>query len=153
MRKIITWICLFIAVMAISAAAKGPNAETGPTVESVMAAEQGLAKAMRENNGDAIESYLSDDWAVINGHGAIGEGKSIFPDGIKSGHLTRKTFEPSEPRVRLYGDTALVTFKLHTTGTFGGRPFDVLECETDVWIWKDGAWKCVLSHETMFPKG
>jgi ketosteroid isomerase-like protein len=154
MKKIVTSIsvCLFIASISISAAARNPPAETGPTVESVMASEEGLAKAMRENNGDAIESYLSDDWAVITGHGDIGEGKSIFPDGIKSGYLTRKTFDVSEPRVRLYGDTALVTFKLHLTGTFGGKPFDVMERETDAWAWKDGGWKCVLSHETLFPK-
>lgn len=154
MRKIIRSIslCVFIAAMAISVAATNPEADTEPTAESVLAAEEGLAKAMRENNAEAIPTYLSDDWAVVTGHGDVGEGKTIFPDGIKSGYLTRTTFDMSEPRVRLYGDTALVTFKLHLAGTFGGKPFDVTERETDVWNWKDGKWKCVLSHETLFPK-
>lgn len=154
MRKIIRSIslCVFIAAKAISVAATNPKADTGPTAESVLAAEEGLAKAMRENNAEAIPTYLSDDWAVVTGHGDVGEGKTIFPDGIKSGYLTRTTFDMSEPRVRLYGDTALVTFKLHLAGTFGGKPFDVTERETDVWNWKDGKWKCVLSHETLFPK-
>lgn len=151
MKKIVGSISvwLFVASVAISVAAA---ADTGPTTDGLMAAEEGLAKAMRENNSDAIESYLSDDWAVITGHGEVGEGKSIFPDGIKSGYLTRKTFDVSEPRVRMHEDTAWVTFKLHLSGTFGGKPFDVTERETDVWTWKDGAWKCVLSHETLFPK-
>lgn len=154
MRKIIRSIslCVFIAAMAISVAATNPEADTEPAAESVLAAEEGLAKAMRENNAEAIPTYLSDDWAVVTGHGDVGEGKTIFPDGIKSGYLTRTTFDMSEPRVRLYGDTALVTFKLHLAGTFGGKPFDVTERETDVWNWKDGKWKCVLSHETLFPK-
>lgn len=152
MKKIVASISvsLFVAALSISVAAAA--ADAGPTKESLMAAEDGLAKAMRENNADAIPTYLSDDWAVITGHGGVGEGKSIFPDGIKSGYLIRKTFDVSETRVRLYGDTALVTFKLHLSGTFGGKPFDVMERETDVWTWKDGTWKCVLSHETMFPK-
>jgi len=151
MKKIVgaMGVWLFVASVAISVAAA---ADTGPTTDSLMAAEEGLAKAMRENNSDAIESYLSDDWAVITGHGDVGEGKSIFPNGIKSGYLTRKIFDVSEPRVRLHGDMAWVTFKLHLSGTFGGKPFDVTERETDVWTWKDGAWKCVLSHETLFPK-
>ena len=154
MRKVITYIsaCLFIVAMATAVAAASPTADSGPTAESVLAAEEGLAKAMRENNAEAIPTYLSDDWAVITGHGDVGEGKTIFPDGIKSGHLTRTTFDMSETRVRLYGDTAWVTFKLHLAGTFGGKPFDVMERETDVWTWKEGKWKCVLSHETLFPK-
>lgn len=154
MKKIIASIglCVFLAGIAITVAAKSPKANAAPTAESLMAAEDGLAKAMRENNADAIPTYLSDDWVVITGHGDVGEGKSIFPDGIKSGHLTRKTFEMSEPRVRMYGDMALVTFKLHLAGTFGGKPFDVMERETDAWEWKDGGWKCVLSHESLFPK-
>lgn len=143
-------VCLFVPAIATSAASAG--ADAGPTAESVMAAEEGLAKAMRENNAEAIPTYLSDDWAVITGHGDIGEGKSIFPDGIRSGYLIRKLFDVSETRVRLFGDTAWVTFKLHLAGTFGGKPFDVMERETDVWTWKDGGWKCVLSHETLFPK-
>jgi ketosteroid isomerase-like protein len=66
--------------------------------------------------------------------------------------LTRKTFEISEPRVRLYGNTALVTTEVKTSGTFQGKPFDVTERQTDVWLWKDGGWKCVLTHETKIPQ-
>ncbi|HVI10024.1 MAG TPA: nuclear transport factor 2 family protein [Candidatus Binatia bacterium] len=142
---------MFSAALIVSAAAETPKANRA-TEASLLAAEDGLAKAMRENNAEAIPTFLADDWAVVTGHGEIGEGKSIFPDGIKSGYLTRNLFDISERRVRLYGDTAMVTFKLHLAGTFGGKPFDVMERETDFWTWKDGAWKCVLSHETMFPK-
>jgi hypothetical protein len=50
MKKIITSIglCMLIAGMAISAAAKGPKAD-GPTAKNLMAAEEALAKAFREN--------------------------------------------------------------------------------------------------------
>jgi len=71
----------------------------------------------------------------------------LFPEGIKQGYLTHKAYEVSEPRVRLYGNVALVTAKVHNAGTFGGKSFDVMERETDVWLWKDGNWKCVLTHE------
>jgi ketosteroid isomerase-like protein len=138
---------LLIAPIAISKAAGGAEPAAGPTAESAMAAEDELTRAMRDNDADGIARCLSDDWAVISARGGVGEGKSIFPDGIKSGYLTRKTFEASEPRVRLYGNVALVTTKLHTAGMFGGKPFDVMERQTDVWVWKDGTWKCVLTHE------
>ena len=138
---------LLIAPIAISKAAGGVKPAAGPTAESAMAAEDELTRAMRDNDADGIARCLSDDWAVISARGGVGEGKSIFPDGIKSGYLTRKTFQASEHRVRLYGNVALVTTKLHTAGMFGGKPFDVMERQTDVWVWKDGTWKCVLTHE------
>jgi ketosteroid isomerase-like protein len=124
------------------------QAETGPTTASALKADDDLARAIRENNADAIALLLDKDWAVISTNGGVGEGASIFPDGIKSGGLTRTTFETSEPRVRLFDKIALVTTKVKTSGMFGGKPFDVTERQTDVWLWKDGGWKCVLTHET-----
>jgi len=120
----------------------------GPTVENALAADQELARAIRENDTVGILRMLDKDWAVINTKGGLGEGPSIFPAGIRSGYLTRKTYELSEPRVRLFGNIALVTTKVKTSGTFAGKPFDVKERQTDVLRWSEGRWKCVLTHET-----
>ena len=42
----------------------------------------------------------------------------------------------------------MITIKLDLAGAFRGKPFDVLEGETDTWVWKDGGWKRVLTHES-----
>lgn len=139
---------LLIAPAAIFGTVNSAKPATGPTVENALDAEQEIARAMGNNNADEITRFLADDWAVIAASGGVGEGKSIFPDGIKSGYLTRKTFKISEPRVRLYGNVALVTTKVRTSGMFQGKPFDVTERQTDVLVWKDGGWKSVLTHET-----
>lgn len=130
------------------AAAKA-TAGAGPTAESALAADEELARAMRDNDADGISRMLADDWVVVAGNGGLGEGKSIFPDGIRTGTLTRKTFEISEPRVRVYGNVALVTTKVRTSGMFNHKPFDVLERQTDVLLWKQDGWKAVLTHETL----
>jgi len=150
MNGILIWtiVGLLIAPLAKAQAAGDAKPATGPTAESVLAAEEEYIRAMRENDAEGIARCLSDDWAVISAKGGVGEGKSIFPDGVKQGYLTRTAYEFSEPRVRLYGNVALVTVKVHTAGTFVGKLFDVMERETDVWLWKDGTWKCALTHET-----
>jgi ketosteroid isomerase-like protein len=140
-------VSLLIAPIASPETAGAAKPAPGPTAESVMAVEKELTRALRDNDADGIARCLSDDWAVISARGGVGEGKSIFPEGIKSGFLKHTAYEVSEPRVRLYGNVALVTTKLHNAGTFGGKPYDVLERQTDVWLWKDGGWKCVLTHE------
>jgi len=141
-------LCALISALAISAAAKSSNAETGPTAEGALAADEALAKALRENDADAIPRYLSDDWAVVTTHGDVAEGKAVFPSGIKSGHRTLNAFDISEPRVQMHGQTALVTTKVKIVGVFGGKPFEIGERQTDVWVWKDGGWKCVLTQES-----
>jgi ketosteroid isomerase-like protein len=147
-KPLIVTVSLLIAPVAITAAAEAAKPAAGPSQESALATVQEMARAMRENDADGIARLLSDDWAVISARGEIGEGKSIFPDGIKSGRLVRTACEMSDPRVRLYGNVALVTTKVHLAGQFGGKPFDVKERETDVLHWQDGGWKIVLTHET-----
>lgn len=149
---ILTVVGLLIAPLTKAQTAGDAKPAAGPTAESVMAAEKEYIRALRDNDADGIARCLTDDWAVISTKGGVGEGKSIFPDGVKQGHLTRTAYEFSQPRVRLYGNVALVTVKVHTSGTFVGKPFDVMERETDVWLWKDGSWKCALTHETQLEK-
>jgi ketosteroid isomerase-like protein len=145
---VLTAVSLLGAPLATAAAPPAPKLAAGPTRESALATVDEMARAMRENDADAIARVLSDDWAVISARGGIAEGKLVFPDGIKSGYLTRTQFELTEPRVRLYGDAAVVTSKLRVAGTFNGKPFDVRERETDVLHWQAGGWKIVLTHET-----
>jgi ketosteroid isomerase-like protein len=119
-----------------------------PTAENALAADEELAHAIRDNDANTILRMLDASWAVIATTGDIGEGPSVFPNGIESGHLTRKTYELSEPRVRIYGDIAVVTSKVETSGVLQGKPFDVVERQTDVLHWTNSRWKCVLTHET-----
>src|SRR5690348_4401913 len=109
--------CLALAITLLASplsasAAVSSDAATGPTAESALAADETLATAMSKNDIPGIENMLDDDWIVVATSGAIAEGKNVFPDGIKSGHLIRKSFELIDPRVRLYGNTALVTSKV-----------------------------------------
>jgi ketosteroid isomerase-like protein len=138
-----------IAHIASPKAAGAAKPAPGPNAESAMAAEDEFTRVMRDNDPDGIASLLSDDWVVISARGEVGEGKAVFPEAIKSGHLTHTAYEVSEPRVRLYGNVALVTTKVHDAGTSTAKhlPFDAMERKTDVWLWKDGSWKCVLTHE------
>jgi ketosteroid isomerase-like protein len=108
---------LLIAPIASPKAAGAAKPAPGPTAESVMAAEEELTRALRDNDADGIARCLSDDWAVISARGGVGEGKSIFPEGIKSGFLKHAAYEVSEPRVRLYGNVALVTTKRRSSTT------------------------------------
>ena len=123
---------------------------TGPTAESALAADKELAKALQNNDTVGIYRMLDKDWAVIPSFGAVLEGPEVFPSGIRTGYRTLRVMELSEPRVRLYGNVALVTTKVRLSGQLGGKSYDDLKIrQTDVWQWKNGAWKCVLTQEAV----
>lgn len=57
----------------------------GPTTSNALAADQALARAIRENDANGILGWLDSSWAVISMAGGIGEGPSIFREGINRG--------------------------------------------------------------------
>jgi ketosteroid isomerase-like protein len=141
-------VVLIVPILVLVSAGAGEEKPARPTAENAMAAEEALARAFRNNDADALSNLFDSSWAVITANGDVAEGPETFPSGIKSGFRTLKTFDMSEARVRLYGNVAVITIKLDLAGVFGGKPFEVLERETDTWVWKDGGWKCVLTHES-----
>lgn len=133
----------------IFVAARNPKPSTGPTVENALAADQELAKALQNNDTAGIYRMLDKDWAVITTNGGVYEGPGVFPSGIRSGSRTLTAMELSEPRVRLFGDIALVTCKVRMASRFQGKFYDnIKERQTDVLRWEHGEWKCILTHES-----
>ena len=123
---------------------------TGPTAESALAADQELAKALQNNDTVGIYRILDKDWVVIPSSGGIYGGPELFPSEIRTGYRTLTKMELSEPRVRLYGDIALVTSKVRLTGQLGGKTYDDIKMrQTDVLRWENGRWKCVLTQEAL----
>ncbi len=141
---------LFIAVVGSARADGNPQPAGGPTADSAIATEQEYARALRDNDADAVGRVLADDWQVVNTDGGWSAAKAPFLDVIRSGQFARKTMEISDIKVRLYGNVAVVTEHVSTSGVFKSKAqaFDVKEVQSDVLVWSDGVWKSVLTHET-----
>jgi ketosteroid isomerase-like protein len=149
---LITVIIAGILIAPAKMLADGGNIKlsTGPTAENALAADQELAKALQNNDTAGIYRMLDKDWAVIPSNGGVYGGPELFPSEIRTGYRTLRVMELSEPRVRLYGDIALVTTKVRLSGQLGGKTYDNLHMrQTDVLRWAGGGWKCVLTQEAV----
>jgi ketosteroid isomerase-like protein len=60
--------------------------------------------------------------------------------------------EPDDIRVRVYGDSAVVTALTRTKGKFMGQDFSTHERATDVFVKLHGQWRCALTQLTRFTK-
>jgi len=109
--------------------------------------EQDFQRAIVDNNAEAIERFVADDWILVDPDGKIVE-KDRFLAVVKSGALTHDTMKLDDPRVRVYGGTGVVTGRATSAGKFMGAEFTTLERSTDVVVKINGQWRCVLTHLT-----
>jgi ketosteroid isomerase-like protein len=119
--------------------------------EELLKLENEFAEAIVKNDLEGIGRLVADDWIIIGPDGEIVDRPRFF-EVIKSGALTHDVMESEDFRVRVYGDSAVVTALTRTRGKFMGQDFSTQERATDVFVKRDGRWQCVLSHLTRFTK-
>jgi ketosteroid isomerase-like protein len=141
---------LTIIVIAMLVPFVGQN-RSSEMQEEIMKLEDEFGQAMIKNDADAIGRFLADDWIIIDPDGGTID-RSHFLDVIKSGALSHETMNSEDARVRIYGDTAMVTALTTTKGKYMGQEFTTQERATDVFVKQNGRWQCVLTQLTRFTK-
>jgi ketosteroid isomerase-like protein len=90
---------------------------------------------------------LADEFVVTYGDGSRG-------DKAKELSLARDFNQQVDSSklddfiVKVYGNTAVVMFTQHLVGPVKGKPVAVDYRYIDVWVNRDGVWKCVASQST-----
>jgi ketosteroid isomerase-like protein len=103
------------------------------------------AEAIVSNDAEAIEAFMADDWAIVGENGVTN--KPEFLSWISSGDLTHETMQMvGEPRIKIYGDTAILNARVTNNGHYKNQPFAADEWTTDVFRKSESGWLCVLSH-------
>ena len=125
--------------------------KTGEAEQELLKLEKAFAEAILRNDLEGIGRLVTDDWIIIDPNGEIVD-RARFFEVIKSGALTHDMMESEDFRVRVYGESAVVTGVTRTKGKFMGQEFSTQERATDVFVKSDGRWQCVLTHLTRFPK-
>ena len=119
--------------------------------EELLKVEKGFVDAIAKNDLEAIERFVTDDWIIINADGGIID-RERFLEVINSGTLTHEMMESEDMRVRVYGDSAVVSALTRSKGKFMGQEFTTHERSTDVFVRRDGQWRCVLTQLTTSTK-
>ena len=125
--------------------------KTGGVEEELLKLEEAFAEGIVQNDLEVIGRLVADDWIIIDPNGEIVE-RTRFFEVIKSGALTHEMMESEDFRVRVYGDSAVVTGVTRSKGKFMGQQFSTQERGTDVFVKREGRWQCVLTHLTRLPE-
>jgi ketosteroid isomerase-like protein len=119
--------------------------------EELLKLENEFARAVASNDADALDGILADDWIIVDPDGGIID-KARFLGIIKSGILSHELMESTDMRVRLYGNTAVVTGLTTTNGKFMGQDFASRERATDIFVKKGDRLQFVFTELTRFTK-
>ena len=117
--------------------------------QELLKLEKSFSQAIVANDAQAIGRFFADDWIIVDSQGGIID-KTRFLDVVKSGALTHELMESADARVRVYGDTAIITAMATSKGTYGGQAFTTHERATDVFVKLSDRWQCVHSQLSKF---
>jgi ketosteroid isomerase-like protein len=113
----------------------------------LLSAEQEWADAIVSNDSERIAQFMADDWVMVSDTGI--SPRQQFLTSVESGDLSHSAMQfVSDARVRVYGETAVVTGRMTNTAHYQGRQIDADEWTTDVFVRRNGRWVCVLTHIT-----
>jgi ketosteroid isomerase-like protein len=115
--------------------------------EELLALATAWADAIVANDAARIAAFVTDDWILVSEAG-ISPGQE-FLGLVESGALTHSAMAAvGETRVRIWGDTAVLTARVSNTAHYDGRRFDADEWTTDVFVRRNDRWRCAVSHYT-----
>lgn len=104
-------------------------------------------RAIVSNDAERIARFMAEDWVIVSESGVAS--KEEFLSFVASGRLTHSAMDRvGDVRIRLYGDTAVLTLRATNTAHFEGRRFDADEWTSDVFVRRDDLWSCVLTQIT-----
>jgi ketosteroid isomerase-like protein len=108
--------------------------------------------AVVQNDVATINRLLADDYLGINPNGTL-ETKADALAQRRSGTVKISSIEPTSLKVRVYGDTAVVTSRVDVQGMEGDRDISGRYHYTRVYSRRDGEWKIVSFEASRIPPG
>ena len=116
------------------------------TAEStVLALEHRWNEVYKSGDIDGMNSLLADDYIMTEEDG------STFSKPGYIAHYGNSTVrvdvsKMSDLKVRMHGNTAVVTGAYREKGTKKGKPYEYRDRLTDVWMSTNGRWQLIVSH-------
>ena len=109
------------------------------------------ARASQQKDTAWFQRHLADELLVTTGRTGRVTTKAEEIAGILSstgGGADRVT----DLRVQPYGDVAVATFRLETSGSDDTGPYQRTARYTEVWHFRDGRWQLVASHSSLIAR-
>ena len=108
---------------------------------------EALIQAYPKQEAAVLERILADDLTVINPDGSSGD-KAGEIGGLRSGKLKLESVTNDDIKVRVFGETAVVTGRATIRGQIDGREIRDQNRYTSVFVKRRGRWQVIALQVT-----
>jgi ketosteroid isomerase-like protein len=140
---------LMIAVLPLATTSK-LNASPEEDAQAVAALDTKYQAAVKANDATTMDQILADDFALVTGRGAVFS-KADLLDSARKKEVTyeRQDEEPGTQKVRVWGDTAVVTAFLWIKSVQAGKPADYKLWFSDTYVRTPRGWRYVFGQASL----
>ncbi len=142
--KLRLWLVAAVLLASWSAISSVAQKKTD-AASKVLALEAKWNDAYKQGDFASMNSLLAEDFIITVEDGTT-YSKSGYIAHAGDGTTHVEVSKMSELKVRVHGNTAVVTGAYHEKGTIKGKPYEYHDRMTDVWINLDGKWQVIASH-------
>lgn len=126
---------------------KSATGGTDPVASAILQMERDWAAAMVAGDLARLEGIMARDWLLTDPMGQVVTREQALAD-LRTGALRFESTVPTDLKVTVYGDTAIVKALTVDKGTYKGTDISGKYAVTDVFLKRDGAWRAVSTHVT-----
>jgi len=113
--------------------------------KAVAALDTEYQAAVKNNDVPTMDRILADDFVLVTGLGKTHSKRDLLEEARSKG-MQYERQEDSQRKVRVWGDTAVVTALLWAKGTEDGKPFDYKLWFSDVYLKTEKGWRYVFAQ-------
>ena len=113
--------------------------------EKVIALEKKWTESYKQRDIGMLSSLLAEDFVITVEDGET-YGKEGYISHTADSSVHVETAAMSDLKVRLHGNTAVVTGAYHEVGESKGKRYEYHDRLTDVWMKSGGKWQVIASH-------
>jgi ketosteroid isomerase-like protein len=139
---------LTLSLFALFAANGVTSSRTDADEKTVAALDTQYQAAVEKNDAATMDRILADDFALVTGSGRT-QSKADLLEEARSGRTIYERQDDTLQTVRVWGDTAVVTAKLHAKGVESGTPFEYTLWFSDTYVRTRAGWRYVFGQASL----
>jgi ketosteroid isomerase-like protein len=142
-------VAAFIVLCGLIAMAAPPRGVSlSDDAATVAALDTEYQAAVKRNDAAAMDRILADDFVLVTGRGQTFTKADLLRDA-RARTSVYEHQEDTEQKVRVWGDTAVVTALLWLKGTNGDKPFDRKLWFSDTYVRTPSGWRYVFGQASL----